>query len=110
MAAKEKRLIHHSFKITESEDALLQQKMKTLGVSNLSAFVRKMTFNGYMLKVDYPEIHELLRLFKNLTNNSNQMAKRLHELGLIYETEMDDLIQEQHKLWIILNRMLERLK
>ena len=62
-----------------------------------------------MLKLDLPEIRELIRLMKNLTNNVNQMAKNLHEQGSIYETEIDDVKQRLDQTWDILREILSRL-
>ena len=56
-----------------------------------------------------PEIRELIRLMKNLTNNVNQMAKSLHEQGSIYETEIDDVKQRLDQTWDILREILSRL-
>lgn len=66
--------------------------------------------NGYLLKLDLPEIRELLRLMKNLTNNVNQMAKRLNEQGNIYETEMDGIQQRMDELWDAMNQILTKLE
>lgn len=68
-----------------------------------------MVLNGYLLKLDLPEIRELIRLMKNLTNNVNQMAKNLHEQGSIYETEIDDVKQRLDQTWDILREILSRL-
>ncbi len=107
---QEKRLVQHNFKTTEAEDALLQQKMKAFGIRNQSAYLRAMALNGYLLKLDLPEIRELLRLMKNLTNNVNQMAKRLNERGSVYETEMDDILRRLDDVWTVMNRILTRLE
>ena len=48
---------------------------------------RLCTENGYLLKLDLPEIRELIRLMKNLTNNVNLIAKTLHEHGSIWATD-----------------------
>ncbi len=96
MSEKQKRTVHYSFKATEEEDAMIQEKMKTAGIRNQSAFIRVMTLNGYLLKLDLPEIHEAVRLLGILSNNVNQIARRLHERGSIYETEMDEIVAAQH--------------
>ena len=94
---------------TPSEDALIQKKMKTFGLRKKSAFFRAMVLNGYLLKLDLPEIRELLRLMKNLTNTVNQMAKRLNEQGNIYETEMEEIIQGEREIADMMGQILTRL-
>ena len=69
-----------------------------------------MVLNGYLLKLDLPEIREVLRLMKNLTNNVNQLARRLNERGNIYETELFDIQQRMDALWNVMNQVLTRLE
>ena len=107
---QEKRLVQHNFKTTEAEDALIRQKMKAAGIENQSAFLRAMVLKGYLLKLDLPQIRELLRLMKNLTNNVNQMAKSLHEHGSIYETEIDDIKEQLDRHWDILRMILKKME
>ena len=106
MNEKQKRTIHYSFKATPEEDAIIQQKMKVAGVKNQSAFIRMMTLNGYLLKLDLPELREAVRLLGSLSNNVNQIARRLHEGGSIYETEVDDIVERQKLLQDTLDKIL----
>lgn len=55
---KGKRLIQHNFKTTETEAEIIKKKMKSLGITNTSAFLRSMVLNGYILKLDLPQIRE----------------------------------------------------
>ncbi len=107
---QEKRPIRYTFRLSEAEDAIIQKKMKAFGIRNMSTLFRAMVLNGYLLKLDLPEIRELLRLMKNLTNNVNQMAKRLNERGSVYETEMDDILRRLDDVWNVMNRILARLE
>ena len=106
---RKNNLVIHSFATTEAENEVIQKKMNLFGIKNKSTFFRVMILNGYMLKLDLPEIRELIRLMKNLTNNVNQMAKSLHEQGSIYETEIDDVKQRLDQTWDILREILSRL-
>ena len=101
--------IIHSFATTEAENEVIQKKMNLFGIKNKSTFFRVMILNGYMLKLDLPEIRETIRLLKNLTNNVNQMAKSLHEQGSIYETEIDDIRHRVEEIWNIFRKILARL-
>ena len=107
---QEKRPIRYTFRLSQAEDAIIQKKMKAFGIRNMSTLFRAMVLNGYLLKLDLPEIRELLRLMKNLTNNVNQMAKRLNERGSVYETEMDDILRRLDDVWNVMNRILTRLE
>lgn len=107
---KEKRLINHNFKTTESEAAIIQKKMNILGIRNKSAYMRVLALNGYILKLDMPQIREMLRLLGNMTNNLNQIAKRLNAHGNLYETEIEEIQQKQDELWKMMHQLLSILE
>lgn len=107
---KEKRLINHNFKTTESEAAIIQKKMNMLGIRNKSAYMRALALNGYILKLDMSQIREMLRLLGNMTNNLNQIAKRLNAHGNLYETEIEEIQQKQDELWKMMHQLLSILE
>ena len=106
---REKRQTIMNFKVTDSEAAAILEKMKTLGIRNLSAYLRAMVLNGRIVRLDLPEIREMIRLLSNMTNNLNQIAKRVNAHGNIYETEIDELRQKQQELWLMMRQLLSRL-
>ena len=106
---KQKRTIHYSFKATPEEDAIIQQKMEAYGITNQSAFIRAMALQGYLLKLDLPELHEAVRLMGRLSNNVNQIARRINERGSIFETEIDNITERQEELRTLLSSILRRL-
>jgi len=62
-----------------------------------------------VLKLDLPELHQAVRLLGSLSNNVNQIARRMNEHGGIYETEMDDIAARQNQILGVLNQILARL-
>ena len=106
---KTKRNIHYSFKVSPDEDAAIRQKMKALGIRNRSTYLRAMMLNGYLLKLDLQEMHEAVRLMGKMGGNINQIARRLNEHDSIYETEMDEIVDEQKGLKALLSQILQRL-
>ena len=86
-------------RFTPEELAMVREKMAQYGTDNLSAFVRKMCIDGYMVKLDFPELKEMVSLLRYSSNNLNQLTKRVHETGRIYDADLDDLQQSQERLW-----------
>ena len=109
MSEKQKRTIHYSFKATPEENAIIQQQMKAAGIKNQSAFIRRIVLGGLILRLDLPELKNATRLMGNLSNNVNQIARRLHEGGSIYETEIDDIVERQKQLQDTLDKILTSL-
>ena len=99
-----------NFVVSDAELQTLQEKMKRLGIRNQSAFLRSMALNGYILRLDLPEIRELTRLLSNMTGNINQIAKRENAGGYIYETELYEIQENQQQLWKIMRQILTRLE
>ena len=62
------------------------------------------------MKPDKPEIREAIWLMGILSNNANQIARRLHENGSTYETEVDEIVRNQKVLHEILSRIRRRLE
>ena len=86
-------------RMTPEELQAIQQKMQQFGTTNFSAFVRKMAIDGYVIKLELPELKELVSLLRYSSNNLNQLTKRVHETGRIYDADLEDLRQSQERLW-----------
>lgn len=99
-----------NFVVSDTELQKLQAKMDVLGIRNQSAFLRSMVLNGYVLKLDFQEIREMIRLLGNMTGNINQIAKRENAGGHIYETELYEIQENQQELSKIMRKILTRLE
>ncbi len=107
--AHRKRTVQLHFMVTEHERELIRQKMAQLGTNNLGVYLRKMAIDGYIVKLELPELSELLSLLRRTSNNVNQIARRVHETGNIYDTDLGDILQKQQELWDGVNEILSRL-
>lgn len=96
-------------RMTPDELQAIHQKMQQFGTNNFSAFVRKMAIDGYVIKLELPELKELVSLLRYSSNNLNQLTKRVHETGRIYDADLEDLRQSQERLWDAARRILDTL-
>ena len=62
--------------------------MAQLGTTNMGAYLRKMAIDGYVVKLDLPELRELVSLLRYSSNNLNQLTRRVHETGRVYAADM----------------------
>ena len=53
---KRKRDVPVLFWVSADEMELIQQKMAQFGTKNLSAYLRKMAVDGYVVQLDLPEL------------------------------------------------------
>ena len=107
--AKEKNRTELTFFVTEEELRMIRDRMEGIGIRNMSAYLRKMAIDGYILKLNLPEIHEMISLLRNMSNNLNQIARRVNATGYLYENELREIQQQQQVLWERLNAVLHRL-
>lgn len=104
-----KRDIRLRFRVTPEEKALIEEKMTQMGTSNMEAYLRKMSIDGYILKLDLPEIKEMISLLRRSSNNLNQIAKRVNQTGRLYGEDMEDILRKQECLWQTANEILAKL-
>ena len=83
-APKRKREVQLNFRVSPEELALIEQKMAQLGTTNREAYLRKMALDGYVVRLELPELKELVSLMRYSSNNLNQLASLAHETGRIY--------------------------
>lgn len=84
-------------------------KWRNAPTGNLSAYLRKIAIDGYIVKLDLPELREMISLLRRSSNNLNQIAKRLNETGRFYAADLEDMLRRQEQLWQAANRILSRL-
>ena len=107
--AKRKRDVPVLFYVSKDEMALIQQKMQAFGTSNMSAYLRKMAIDGYVLKLDLPELKELVSLLRRWSNNLNQLTRRVHQTGRIYDADLQELHIQQENIWNGVHQILSQI-
>lgn len=106
---KEKRSIQMKFRVTPVERALIYKKMEQYGTNNMASFLRKMAIDGYVIKLDLPELREMVSLLRRSSSNLNQLAKRVNATNRIYAEDMEELLQKQDQLWQAAKQVLTQL-
>ena len=104
-----RRSIRISVRLTEEEHRLLKEKMARIGVTNQEAFLRKMALDGLVIKLELPELKQMISLLRYTSNNINQIAKRLNESGRAYDTDLAEILKKQKQLWQLANDILMKL-
>ena len=98
-----------NFRVSPEELALIEQKMAQLGTVNREAYLRKMALDGYVVKLDLPELKELVSLMRCSSNNLNQLTRKVHETGRVYDADLEDISQRQEQLWEGVQKILAQL-
>ena len=106
---KRKRDVQLNFRVSPEELAMIEQKMAQLGTKNREAYLRKMALDGYVVRLELPELKELVSLMRYSSNNLNQLTRRVHETGRIYDADLEDISQRQEALWDGVHKVLTQL-
>jgi len=104
--ANRNRQIQLKFRVTPTEREMIEQKMAQLGTKNMAAYLRKISIDGYVIQLELPELKEMVSLLRRSSNNLNQLTKRVHETGRVYDTDLEDIVRNQERLWQAANDIL----
>ena len=107
-AHKRKRGVPLYVWVNQSEYDTIQQRMEQAGTQNLSAYIRKMALNGYILNVDLAPVRELVSLQRRCANNLNQVAIHANTYG-VYPSEIAALQKDYAELWGRVSDVLKQL-
>ena len=105
-AGRSKKSVRVEFVISEQEADLIKERMAELGITNLSAYLRKMAVDGYIIHLDMSDIQEMIRLLRICSNNLNQYTRRANETGSVYAADVEDLCARLDGLWDGMEKLL----
>ena len=94
-----KRSINLGFRVTEGEKAQIYRRMEEVGIRNLRAYLLKMALNGVLVTLDLKDVRECNRLLRNLSNNANQIAKRVNGGGNVGSRELVEVQNALGAVW-----------
>ena len=103
------RKVQLNFRVTEREKQLIEERMQEIGTTNREAYLRKIAIDGMLVKLEVPELKEIVSLMRRTSNNVNQIARRLNENGRIYEVDITDVQNQQEQLWDMLNNLITKI-
>ena len=95
--------------LTPEECDQIHRRMEEAGIRNRSAYIRKMVLDGIVVKLDLPEVRELTSLLRRSSNNLNQVAKRANTTGSFYEDDINDMKENQERIWELTREIVARL-
>ena len=106
---KEKRDETIILRLSKTEKNRIYEKMLSIGIRSLSAYISKMALDGYCLHLDLPQLRRMAYLLQMCSNNLNQYAKVANENGRVYAADLADLRTRLDELISIGKQILSRL-
>lgn len=107
--ANRNRPIQVKFRVTPDERQLIDKRMEQVGTMNMAAYLRKMAIDGYVVKLELPELRDMISLLRRTSNNFNQIARRVNSTDRIYAEDIQEMKVMLEQLWEADNKILEKL-
>ena len=107
--ANRDRPIQVKFRVTPEERALIDKRMEQAGTNNMAAYLRKMAIDGYVVKLELPELRDFISLLRRTSNNFNQIARRVNSTDRIYADDIEEMKNLLEQIWQADNQILEKL-
>lgn len=87
-----KRTVQIKFRVTEVERDLILEKMKQVPTRNMGAYLRKIAIDGYIIQVDHSDIKAMTAEIQKIWVNVNQIAKHVNSTGIVYQDDIEEII------------------
>lgn len=107
--ANRNRPVQVKFRVTSEERKMIDRRMEQAGISNMAAYLRKMAIDGYVVKLELPELRDFISLLRRTSNNFNQIARRVNSTDRIYADDIAEMKNLLEQIWEADNRILEKL-
>ena len=107
--ANRNRPVQVIFRCTPEERAMIDKRMAQFGTTNMAAYLRKMAIDGYVVKLELPELRERISMLRRYNNNVNQIARRVNSTGRIYDDDIQEIKTQLEKIWEAENEILSKL-
>ena len=99
----------YPLRLTDQEREMIARRMEQAGIPTMSTYMRKMAIDGYILKLELPEIKEMISLLRHSSNNLNQIAKKANAMGTVFEEDLKEIKSMRDEIWDGMNQILKRL-
>jgi len=107
--ANRNRPVQVKFRVTPEERKMIDRRMEQAGITNMAAYLRKMAIDGYVVKLELPELRDFISLLRRTSNNFNQIARRVNSTDRIYADDIVEMKNLLEQIWEADNRILEKL-
>lgn len=106
---KLKRSINMGFRVTAEERDQIMKRMEDIGFPSVRSYLLKMALNGMIVNLDLADVRECSRLLRIVSNNVNQIAKRVNEGGNIYAADLADIQTRLGEIWVQQDKIIKSL-
>ena len=96
------------FYLSDDEKYILDYKVKISGMNSQAAFIRFLIIYGFVYDIDYSQLQEYNTLLSRISNNLNQIAKRMNATGHVYDADVKQVKELMNEVWQSQKSMLSK--
>lgn len=108
MSKKRKNMLH--MYVSDQEEKQIHDRMTETGFASLSAYLRSMALDGYIIHVDLSDIRALTKLLGMCSKNLNQYVRHANETGSIYAADIEDLNERLNEIRADMKTILKQFE
>jgi hypothetical protein len=108
--ATRKRNIQVKFWVTEKENELINQRMKDIGFTDRSAYLRKRAIDVHLINVNMDDLKDLKNEINRIGTNINQLIRKYHHDGNLEKIDVELLQNYMKEIIEIGNRKDDNVK
>ncbi|MGB4660003.1 MAG: plasmid mobilization relaxosome protein MobC [Mobilitalea sp.] len=94
-----KRNIQIKFRVSKQESYMIRDRMNLVGISDMGKYLRHMSIDGCVLKVDYSSIKNISYEINKIGTNINQIAYKVNSTDKIHSEEIQQLKEMLDVIW-----------
>jgi len=96
-------------RVSAEEKELISKKMAAFGTINRESYMRKILIDGYVIRVEFRQVQKLLHLLGNVSNNINQIARKVNQTGNIHAEDIHKIREEMESFYPELRKAIAEL-
>lgn len=98
------------FYVDDEELQKIESGMRSTGIRNRSAYLRKVAIDAYIIHIDYSFLKEHTRQIRMIGININQIAHHLNATGNIYQQDIETINERLDEIWRLQRSILSSLR
>ncbi len=109
MSGKRDRTNELKVFLSDNEQYVLDEKVKTSHTRNKSEYIRHLILYGYVYDIDYNGLKEYSCQIAALGRNINMIRERIMKTGNAYEEDLNEIKELMDKIWYTHESMLSKV-
>jgi hypothetical protein len=98
-----------NFRVTQDEYDMIKRRQEQTHIKNLRHYLLKQAIDGRVIHVELDSVKECNALLGNISNNINQIDRRVNSTGRIYAADLENIQRRQDEIWQQQREILKRL-